>query len=146
MKRIRSGLILAMLLASTSVASAMAARIYNELPKAVKIIVSPSAFLTLKPGARSESLEWPGVRALSVKGLSSSFMIVSGSVGKSPLQLCAMNFGYSADIQGGNYMTIGFDGHHYVCTTCNSKHQVMHQATSGDSPEFVERKPTHVGC
>ena len=146
MKRIHSGLILAMLLAATSIPSAMAARIYNDLPKAVKIIVSPSAFLTLAPGAHSESLEWPGVRSLTVKGLTSSFMIVSGSDGKSPLQLCAMNFGYFADIQGGNYMTIGFNGHQYVCTTWNSKHQVMHQATSGDDPEFVERKPTHVGC
>ena len=40
----------------------------------------------------------------------------------------------------GNYMTISYDGRQDICATCNSKHQVMHQATSVDRPEFVERK------
>lgn len=146
MKRIASIIIIATLLASTSVLSASAARIYNELPNSVKIILEPKVFLKLGPGERSVSLEWKNLRSLTVDAVPSSFVTVIGTSKNSPVQLCAMNFGLFSDIQGGNYMTIGYNGHRFVCTTCNSKHQVMHQASSEASESFVERRITRTGC
>ncbi len=47
------------------------------------------------------------MHALTVKGLESSFTIVSGPVGKSPLQLGVRNFGYFADIFPARWLTLG---------------------------------------
>jgi hypothetical protein len=101
--------------------SAFAARIYNFLPDAVFVLGGNSGsrlnnyHVLLEPGARSESLSWPGAIRMQVE--------------RNRQILCELHMG-DFNMQGGNYMTVGHQGSAIVCTVCGINHNVMRQATN----------------
>ncbi len=117
-----ASLVLAITLMATQ--SAFAARVYNFLPNKVHVTGMLGGLgihqITLDPGgARSDSLGWGSANIVRVDGVSN---IAFRTTDK---PLCQLNFGVHADMQGGNYMTIGHNGSDIVCTMCGSEHNVM---------------------
>lgn len=107
-----------------AVQPALAARIYNFLPVGVFVRGPGTSIqtLTLAPGERSASLSWTKSYGIQVQPTTVSGMF------------CNINFGLlRADMQGGNYMTIGHQGYQVVCTVCNSSHNQIHRS-SGTAP------------
>jgi hypothetical protein len=137
MKRIFAiaSLFLAITLVATQ--SAFAARIYNFLPDKVHIRGrSGSLFIhniDIASGQRSDSLGWSTVNGVHV------FIAPYYN-----LSLCEISFGSHADMQGGNYMTIGHRGNAIVCTMCGSEHNVM--ATNIERTEHNWKGDSRTGC
>jgi hypothetical protein len=97
---------------------ALAARIYNFLPIHVKVLGVVGYAANVAPGQRSDSLAWPAALAVTVHA--------SG-----PAPLCSVGFKGHAEIQGGNYMTIGHHGNEIICTVCDSNHHPIVSGSSG---------------
>lgn len=125
MKRscITVALALAMVIVTAQVASA--ARVYNFLPNKMHVLGMLGGFgtnqITLDPGQRSDSLGWGSATVVRV------YPVSQLEVRTTDTPLCSLNFGVHADMQGGNYMTIGHRGSDIVCTMCGSEHNVMTQ-------------------
>jgi len=106
-------------IASTLAAQpALAARIYNFLPIHVKVIGHVGYSADVAPGQRSDSLAWPAALAVTVH---------ASATGVTPL--CSVGFKGHAEIQGGNYMTIGHRNNEIVCTICDSNHKAIVSST-----------------
>lgn len=121
-----------------SVQPALAARIYNFLPIGVVVIGHVGYTTSIAPGERSGSLGWPAAMAVTVH-----------TAGVSILPICDMGFGGHADIQGGNYMTIGHRGNEIVCTLCNADHQQINRSTRGGASALFDtskNKESRTGC
>jgi hypothetical protein len=101
-----------------------AARIYNQTSVPIYIFpgmcISGSAkclpgqhLITIQPGQKSDSLNWTNVNAIGVM------------VGNIPaiVPLCGLDFGYRAQIQGGNYLIVDENN----CTLYDSNQAVMQQ-------------------
>ncbi len=114
-------LVLAMVLVTTQ--SAFAARIYNFLPNKVWVtgLLGGIAIhqIELAPGQRSDSIGWSSANVARVD------LVTNISFRTTDKALCSNNFGIHAEIQGGNYMTIGHIGNEIVCTVCGSEHNAM---------------------
>lgn len=117
---------------------ALAARIYNFLPVGVVVIGHIGYSATIPAGERSGSLGWPAAMGITVHTASSSIVPV-----------CDMGFGGHADIQGGNYMTIGHVGNEIICTLCNSDHHQMQRSTRGGADgmfDTTKHRNSRTGC
>ncbi|HTU70004.1 MAG TPA: hypothetical protein VMF11_06750 [Candidatus Baltobacteraceae bacterium] len=123
-----------------AVQPAFAARIYNFLPVPVFVRAPGLSIQTLNlaPGERSGSLSWTKSYGVQVQSTTVARM------------LCNINYGLMrADMQGGNYMTIGHQGNQVICTVCNSSHNQIHRG-SGTAPADLwdaKRYPSsRTGC
>lgn len=142
MKRIFIGgsLLLAMTLVTTQ--AAFAARVYNFLPNKMHVIGMLGGIgvnqITLDPGQRSDSLGWGSANVVRV------YPVSQLEVRTTDRPLCSLNFGVHADMQGGNYMTIGHRGSDIVCTMCGSEHNAM--ATNVERTNFGWQGQSRTGC
>lgn len=141
MKRfiIVSSLIAAMALTTQT---AIAARVYNFLPIPVGIfkglIMDPNEIIWLQPQQRSASISWTDAHEVGVYGGRGGGQV-----------LCAVSFLSHAEIQGGNYMTIGHDGNTVVCTVCDSHQNTLASSQKSTGIELWDGKKypaSKVGC
>jgi hypothetical protein len=142
MKRILviASLFLAITLVATQ--TAFAARVYNFLPNKVHVTGMLGGLgihqITLSPGERSDSLGWGSANIVRVDAVS---QIEFRTTDK---PLCQLNFGVHADMQGGNYMTIGHRGNEIVCTMCGSEHNAM--TTNVERTNHNWQGNSRIGC
>lgn len=133
---------LALAIALITTQSAFAARIYNLLPISVHVtgvlggIGVGSA--KLEPGQRSDSLGWGSANYVRVDP------VTNRNITAYDKPLCGLNFGVHAEIQGGNYMTIGYRGDQVVCTVCNSSHGVVSHAA--ERTAYGWKGESRTGC
>lgn len=141
MKRTSLAVALAFAAALLTTQSAFAARIYNFLPTKVWVTGQMGALnlhqVTLAAGERSDSLGWSTANVARVD------LVTSAAYSSNNRPLCMLNFGVHADIQGGNYMTIGVRGGDIVCTLCGSEHNVMQTDVVRNTYGW---KPSRTGC
>ncbi len=114
LKRFFSSFALVVVASILAVQPALAARIYNFLPIHIQVVGHVGYATNVAPGQRSESIGWPAAFAVTVHASGTSF-----------LPLCSLGFKGHAEIQGGNYMTVGHHGSQFVCTVCDSNHQAI---------------------
>jgi hypothetical protein len=99
-----------------------AAQIYNQTSYPIYIFpgmcvpgtaacVPAKALITIQPGQRSDSLNWTSINAVGV---------MTGNV-SALLPLCGLDFGYHAEIQGGNYMIVDQSN----CTVFDTNNSVV---------------------
>jgi len=142
MKRFSLVAFLVLAIALVTTQSAFAARVYNFLPNKMHVLGMLGGFgtnqITLDPGQRSDSLGWGSATVVRV------YPVSQLEVRTTDKPLCALNFGVHADMQGGNYMTIGHRGSDIVCTLCGSEHNVMHQNV--ERTNFGWQGQSHIGC
>lgn len=104
--------------------SARAARIYNWLPITAAIetftvgVPHPGKALLIDSRQRSESINWKGTNSISVSSTAGSFY----GIPMRHVRLCYVDFGWKAELVGGNYMTIGYSGDQIICYVCDSNH------------------------
>jgi hypothetical protein len=116
------------------VAPSYAARIYNEIQEEVSVfgtgpgfaqgildilLLKPGAFplwtgpkATIRPGERSDSLNWN-------KALGVAVQLNQNNI-PTPVRYCFLDFGTHKEIVGGNYMIIRDGG---KCVVCNASRQ-----------------------
>jgi hypothetical protein len=92
-----------------------AARIYNEMSVPIKVDGNFGVGVTINPGQRSDSLNWPSTAV---------------GVTWANRQLCMVPFGFHQEIQGGNYMIVAPIPGGTSCVVCDSNHSRL--AGSGD--------------
>jgi hypothetical protein len=85
-----------------------AARIYNNMSVPITVDGSFGTNVVIESGQRSDSLSWNSSPQVSVTGANR--------------QLCYINFGPHAEIQGGNYMIVTPIVGGTSCVVCDSEH------------------------
>lgn len=141
MKRTFLAVGLALVACLMTMQSAYAARIYNFTPHKVWATGQLGALnihqVTIDPGQRSDSLSWGTANVARID------LITTQAYSSNNTPLCSLNFGVHAEIQGGNYMTVGVSGGHIVCTLCGSEHNVVQRSTG---PNRYGWKDSRTGC
>jgi hypothetical protein len=111
---------------------ASAARIYNFLN--VPVEVQGQQWFKLAPGQKSESLGWSTHTGITIADAVRN-KAISG-----------FNWGWNAEMQGGNYLVISVRDHRVSCVMCNASHGVTH-VSEGTLPSFIEPYTSpHHGC
>lgn len=143
--------VLVFAIAALTTESAYAARIYNFLPlkiyvtglvgiiKSDQILMAPGNKNT---GLRSDSLSWSSADGVRVDPAADGYKSVSYSYGNTPL--CRVVTFPHRQMQGGNYMTIGYRGKDIVCTICDSNHKVLDQKITPSYYTWTDASRT--GC